>query len=233
MAQSAQAQSAQSAGPAGYGRLQTLQTAKKAAGPGRGGNSSLYTAAVDASNRPAIRSHWDSGFTPGSVPAPAAAAPTAEPAPPDAEAAAAAPAAGDEDGSGAMVDDGEGAPAAAPQPGPPLRSITIPKSNKRKGVPTPTLEDVRNAAGVGGAPAQPGASAPDAKHAPDGARDTSRDLRSRPRWVSDAEAFDAVRSSDRRRRKGRDLLSQYRPLLALRRNSLLHLRRGQPSSTGS
>ena len=155
VAQSAQAQSAQSAQSAGYGRLQVLQTAKKTTGPGPGGNSSLYTAASDARNRPANHSHWDSGFTPGSVPAPAAAAPTAEPpAPPGAEAAAAAPAAGDEDGGEAMVDDDEGALAAAPQPGPVLRSITIPKSKKRKGAPSPTLEDVRNAAGVGDAPAQ-------------------------------------------------------------------------------
>ena len=72
---------------------------------------------------------------------------------PGAETAAAAPAAGDEDDD-AMVDDDEGALAAAPQPGPLLRSITIPKSKKRKGAPSPTLEDVRNAAGVGDAPAQ-------------------------------------------------------------------------------
>ena len=47
---------------------------------------------------------------------------------------------------------------------------------------------------MGGAPAQPGASAPGAKHAPDRARGIIRDLRSRQRWVADAEAFNAVRS---------------------------------------
>ena len=55
------------------------------------------------------------------------------------------------------------------------------------------LTNVRNAAGVGDVPAQPGANAPDAKHAPDRARGIIRDVRSRARWVSDFEAFDAVR----------------------------------------
>ena len=175
------------------GRLQTLQRAAgRTTGPGHGPHPSLHTAASDARNRPAIHNHWDSGFTPGSVPTPAAAEPTAEPAT-DAEAAAAAPATGDEDGGGTMVDDDdEGAIAATLQPGPALRSIIIP-SRKRKGTPTPTLEDVRNAAGVGDTAAQPGTNAPDAKHAPDRARDISRGLRSRPRWVSGTDEFNAVR----------------------------------------
>ena len=82
--------------------------------------------------------------------------------------------------------------AATLQPGPALRSIIIP-SRKRKGTPTPTLEDVRNAAGVGDTAAQPGTNAPDAKHTPDRARDISRGLRSHPRWVSGTAEFDAVR----------------------------------------
>ena len=122
-----------------------------------------------------------------------AAEPAAEPAA-DAEAATAAPAAGDEDDGDTMAvdDDDEGAIAAAPQPGPALRSIAI-QNRKRKGAPNPTLEGVRNAAGVGGTAAQPGTNAPDAKRAPDRARDISRDLRSRPRWVSGSDEFEAVR----------------------------------------
>ena len=81
VAQSAQAQSAQSAGSAGYGRLHVLQTATRTSGPGHGGNSR----ASDTHKRPANHSHWDSGYTPESAPAPAAAAPTAEPAPPGAD----------------------------------------------------------------------------------------------------------------------------------------------------
>ena len=73
--------------------------------------------------------------------------------PPGAEAAAAAAATDDEDGGDAMDDEDAGAPAAAPQPGPVHCSISIPKSKRRKGAPSPTLEDVRNAAGVGDAPA--------------------------------------------------------------------------------
>ena len=97
VAQSAQsAQPAQSAGSAGYGLLRVLQTATKTTGPGHGGNSR----ASDTRKRPANLSHWDSGYTPESAPAPAAAAPAAEPTPLGAEAAAAAAAAGDEYGGG-------------------------------------------------------------------------------------------------------------------------------------
>ena len=92
----------------------------------------------------------------------------------------------------AVDDDDEGAIAAAPQPAPALRSIAI-QSRKRNGTPNHTLEGVRNAAGVGDTAAQPGTNAPDAKHAPDRTRDISRDLRSRPRWVSGRDEFDAVR----------------------------------------
>ena len=196
VALSAQARSAQSGGSAGPGLLRTLQRAGRTTGPGRGPHPSLLdhtSPSSGARSHPAVHNHWGSGFTPGSVPAPAAAEPTAEPAA-DAEAATAAPATGDEDDGGTMAvdDDDEGAIAAAPQPGPALRSIAI-QSRKRKGTPNPTLEGVRNAAGVGDTAAQPGTNAPDAKHAPDRARDISRDLRSRPRWVSGSDEFDAVR----------------------------------------
>jgi len=86
----------------------------------------------------------------------------------------------------------DGAAAAAPLPVPVRRAIAI-HNRKRKGAPTPTLEDVRNAAGVGGTAAQPGPNAPDAKRAPDRAWDISRDLRSRPRWISGIDEFEAVR----------------------------------------
>ena len=104
-------------------------------------------------------------------------------------------AAGAEGGGDAMAvdDDDEGASAAAPRPGQALRAIAI-QDRKRKGPPNPTLEDVRNAAaGVGGAVVPPGANAPDAKRAPDRARDISRVLRARPRWISGNDEFEAVR----------------------------------------
>ena len=92
----------------------------------------------------------------------------------------------------AVDDDDEGASAAAPRPGQALRAIAI-QDRKRKGPMSPTLEDVRNAAGVGDAVVPPGANAPDAKHAPDRARDLSRALRARPRWISGNDEFQAVR----------------------------------------
>ena len=148
---------------AGPGLLRTLQRAGMTTGPGRGPHPSLldHTSPFSgARSHPAVHNHWGSGFTPGSVPAPAAAEPTAEPTA-DAEAATAAPATGDEGDGGTMAvdDDDEGAIAAAPQPGPALRSIAI-QSRKRKGTPNPTLEGVRNAAGVGDTAAQPGTNAP-------------------------------------------------------------------------
>jgi hypothetical protein len=92
----------------------------------------------------------------------------------------------------AVDDDDEGASAAAPRPGQALRAIAI-QDRKRKGPMSPTLEDVRNAAGVGDAVVPPGANAPDAKLAPDRARDLSRALRARPRWISGNDEFQAVR----------------------------------------
>ena len=187
--------SAQSGASAGHAPLlRTLQRAGRSTGPGRDPHPGLldYTSAATGA-RIHPPNHWASGFTPEPGPAPVAAEPAAEPAT-DAEAATAAPAAGDEDDGDTMAvdDDDEGAIAAAPQPGPALRSIAI-QNRKRKGPPNPTLEGVLNAAGVGDAAAQPGTNAPDAKRAPDRARDISRGLRSRPRWVSGSDEFEAVR----------------------------------------
>ena len=89
--------------------------------------------------------------------------------------------------------DGAVAPAAAPPPALALRQIFIPNNKKHKGAPPLTLEDVRNAAGVGDAPAQLEADAPGAKFAHDRARGIVYDLRSRDRWAADDDAFNAVR----------------------------------------
>lgn len=92
------------------------------------------------------------------------------------------------------MEEDAGAPAAAPPPAPAHRQIAIPKNRKYKGAPPLTLEDVRNAAGVGGdAPAQPDADAPGAKFAYVRAQDTVRDLRLRDRWTADDDEFNAVR----------------------------------------
>ena len=191
------AQSGASAGPAAPLALlrRTKPRAGKTTGSGRGSNPNPLGLASTAIVARVPPNHWDSGFTPESesVPAPAAGAPAAAPAA-DAEAAAAAPAAGGADDDDAMSIEGDdgGAIAAAPQPSPALRTIAI-QSRKRKGPSAPTLEGVLNAAGGGDAATQAGANAPDAQLAPDRARDISRVLNSRPRWVSGSDEFAAVR----------------------------------------
>ena len=191
------AQSGASAGHAAPLALlrRTKPRAGKTTGSGRGSNPNPLGLASTAIVARVPPNHWDSGFTPESesVPAPAAGAPAAAPAA-DAEAAAAAPAAGGADDDDAMSVEGDdgGAIAAAPQPSPALRTIAI-QSRKRKGPSAPTLEGVLNAAGGGDAATQAGANAPDAQLAPDRARDISRVLNSRPRWVSGSDEFAAVR----------------------------------------
>ena len=100
------------------------------------------------------------------------------------------------------MDDEDGAAAAAPGPAPANRPIAIQRHKKAKGTPSPTPEDVRDAAGGGDPHALLPADAPDAKLAYERAEEISRALGTRARWAPDAAEFEAVRNFQQPRTEG-------------------------------
>ena len=137
------ARSAQSAASnSAPGALTILSRTAGTAGPVPGEGDADSRDPTSRERPAAAVNHWAGGHSPE----PVAASATAASAPSDAGAAPVAAAAADDVSAGVAMDDEDGAAAAAPGPAPENRPIVIQRHKKANGAPSPTPEDVRDAA---------------------------------------------------------------------------------------